>query len=73
MNEGLEYLIDAHLGHIAGKAVTYKVLEFLRLKIEEVQFETGSLYTLESFPSESHNDLLLESSGLSNSYLTRTT
>ena len=73
MNEGLEYLIDAPLGHIAGKAVTYKVLEFLRHKIDQVQFETGSLYTLESFPSESHNDILLESSGLSNSYLTRGT
>ena len=73
MNEGLEYLIDAPLGHIAGKAVTYKVMEFLRTKIEKIQYETNSLYTLESFPSESHNDSLIERSGLSNHYLTRGT
>lgn len=73
MNEGLEYLIDAPLGHIAGKAVTYKVMEFLRTKIEKIQIETNSLYTLESFPSESHNDALLVQSGLSNHYLTRGT
>ncbi len=73
MNECLEYLIDAPLGHVAGKAVTYKVLEFIRIKIEEIQAKTNSLYTLESIPSESINDVLLESSGLPNKYLTRGT
>jgi hypothetical protein len=73
MNEGLEYLIDAPLGHIAGKAVTYKVMEFLRNKIEKIQYETNTLYTLESFPTESHNDAIIEFSELSNHYLTRGT
>lgn len=73
MNEGLEYLIDAPLGHVAGKAVTYKVLEFLRLKLEKIQYETGSLYTLEAFPCETHNDNMLKVSGLKTPYLTRGT
>ena len=73
MNEALEYLIDAPLGHVAGKAVTYKVLEFIRLKLEEIQSKSDSLYILESIPSESYNDQLLDVSQLSNYYLTRGT
>ncbi len=73
MNEALEYLIDAPLGHVAGKAVTYKVLEYIRIKLEEIQAKSKSLYILESIPSESYNDHLLEVSELTNSYLTRGT
>lgn len=73
MNEGLEYLIDAPLGHVAGKAVTYKVMEFLRMRLEEIQHQTGNLYTLESYPSEDLIESILEESALPNSFLTRGT
>lgn len=73
MNEALEYLIDAPLGHVAGKAVTYKVMEFLRLRIEDIQAKTGNYYTLESSPCEIHNDSILHDSRLPNRYLTRGT
>ena len=73
MNEGLQYLIDAPLGHVAGKAVTYKVREFLRRKIEQIQLETGSLYVLESYPAEEKNDSIIQDSGLTDLLLTRGT
>ena len=50
MNEALLGLIDAGSGHVAGKAVTYRLLEHLVWRIEEVQSETGHLYTLEAAP-----------------------
>jgi ribonucleoside-triphosphate reductase len=52
MNEALETLIDAPMGHVAGKAVTYKLLEQLIRKLEYIQEETGILFSLEAYPSE---------------------
>jgi len=60
MNEALESLIDAPLGHVAGKAVTYKTLEYLLRKIEEIQYRTGHLYSIESYPSEQPSAELLK-------------
>ena len=60
MNEALETLIDASLGNVAGKAITYKLLEHLLRRIEETQKLTGNLYSLESFPSENAGALLLK-------------
>jgi ribonucleoside-triphosphate reductase len=60
MNEALESLIDAPLGHVAGKAVTYKVLEFLLRKIEDIQCESGQLFSLESHPSDTPGGILLQ-------------
>ena len=59
MNEALESLIDAPMGHVAGKAVTYKLLEHLLRKIEYIQEETGLLLSLESYPSETPGAVLL--------------
>jgi ribonucleoside-triphosphate reductase len=59
-NEALEHVIDAPLGHIAGKAVTYKILESLLRKVEDIQIETGHLFSLESYPSDIPGALLLE-------------
>ncbi len=73
MNEGLGYLIDAPLGHVAGKAVTYKVVEFLVRKIEEIQYEAGNLYSLESFPSDINVAEMIKVGNLANNYLTRGT
>ncbi len=50
MNEALMSLIGAGVGHVAGKAVTYRLLEHLVWRIEEMQAETGHLYTLEAAP-----------------------
>jgi ribonucleoside-triphosphate reductase len=60
MNEALLSLIDAPLGHVAGKAVTYKVLEFLLRKIENIQYESDQLFSLESYPSDTPGDILLQ-------------
>ena len=59
MNEALESLIDAPMGHVAGKAVTYKLLEYILRKIETVQAETGLLLSLEAYPSETAGAILL--------------
>jgi len=59
MNEALETLIDAPIGHVAGKAVTYKVLEQLIRKIEQLQEEKGILFSLEAYPSEKPGAILL--------------
>jgi ribonucleoside-triphosphate reductase len=60
MNEALESLIDASLGHVVGKAVTYKVLEYLLGKIASSQNSSRYLYSLESYPSETPGAKLLE-------------
>jgi anaerobic ribonucleoside-triphosphate reductase len=52
MNEALLQLIGAGTGHVAGKAVTYRLLEHLIWRIEEIQVETGHVYTLEAAPCE---------------------
>ena len=52
MNEALLQLIGAGTGHVAGKAVTYRLLEHLIWRIEEIQEETGHVYTLEAAPCE---------------------
>ena len=52
MNEALLQLIGAGTGHVAGKAVTYRLLEHLNWRIEEIQEETGHVYTLEAAPCE---------------------
>ncbi|MCW4050655.1 MAG: hypothetical protein NWE89_13070 [Candidatus Bathyarchaeota archaeon] len=52
MNEALLNVIDAGTAHVAGKAVTYKLLEYLIRYIEMIQAKTGHLYTLEAYPSE---------------------
>lgn len=52
MNEALITLIDAPIGHVAGKAVTYKLLEHLLRRLEQLQKETGILLSLESYQSE---------------------
>ncbi len=70
MNEALQYLVDAPLGHVVGKAVTYKTLEFLLRQIEDIQIDTGNLYTLETYPSDGPGSMLLEQSGLDLGYLT---
>ncbi len=59
MNEALETLIAASLGHVAGKAVTYKLLEHLVRRIEQLQEETGLLLSLEAYPSETPGAMLL--------------
>jgi ribonucleoside-triphosphate reductase len=58
MNEALETLIDASLSHVAGKAVTYKVLEYILEKLERAQITTGRLFSLESYPSENPGSML---------------
>ncbi len=50
MNEALLQLIGAGTGHVAGKAVTYRLLEHLIGRIEEIQVETEHVYTLEAEP-----------------------
>ena len=73
MNEALETLIDAPLGHVAGKAVTYKVLESLIRKLENIQYDTGYLYSLESYPSENPGAELLKEYDAEEEYLTPAT
>lgn len=73
MNEALETVIDAPLGHVAGKAVTYKVLEHLLRKIERVHESTGQLFSLESYPSEEPGSILLEEYDSGYPYLTAAT
>jgi len=73
MNEALETVIDAPLGHVAGKAVTYKVLEYLLRKIERVHESTGRLYSLESYPSETPGSVLLGEYDSDYLYLTAAT
>lgn len=73
MNEALETLIDAPLGHVAGKAVTYKVLEFLLRKIEDIQYRTGHLYSIESYPSERPGSALLSEYEAEEAFLTPAT
>jgi ribonucleoside-triphosphate reductase len=60
MNEALLGLIDAGAGHVAGKAVTYRLLEHLVRRIEEIQSETGHLYTLEAAPCVEAGALMAE-------------
>ena len=52
MNEALLHLIGAGTGHVVGKAITYRLLEHLIWRIEEMQVETGHVYTLEAAPCE---------------------
>ena len=73
MNEALEVLIDAPLAHIAGKAVTYQLLEFLLRKIESIQLEKKVLFTLESHPSEYPGALMLDKSDSDTKFLTAAT
>ena len=73
MNEALETVIDAPLGHVAGKAVTYKVLEHLLRKIERVHESTGNLFSLESYPSEHPGAVLLDEYDSDHPYLTAAT
>lgn len=73
MNEALETLIDAPIGHVAGKAVTYKLLEQLLRKIEEIQEETGLLFSLEAYPSEQPGATLLTEYESKYPYLTPAT
>jgi len=73
MNEALETLIDAPMGHVAGKAVTYKLLEQLLRKIEQIQEETGILFSLEAYPSEKPGATLLKEYDSMYSYLTPST
>lgn len=51
MNEALQSSIDAGTGHVAGKAVTYKLLEKLTWLLEDHQSESGNLVSLEAYPS----------------------
>ncbi len=51
-NEALMNLIGAGTDHVAGKAVTYKLLEHMMKLIEELQSETGQIYSLGAYPSE---------------------
>lgn len=60
MNEALLNLIDADAGHVAGKAVTYRLLERLVWRVEEAQTETGHLYTLEAAPCVEAGALMAE-------------
>lgn len=60
MNEALEDLINAPLGHVAGKAVTYKLLEHLLRKLEEVQNKNNQIFSLEAAPSEIPGSILLK-------------
>ena len=73
MNEALESLIDAPLGHIAGKAVTYKTLEYLLRKTEEIQYRTGHLYSIESYPSEQPSAEFLKQYEATEKFLTPAT
>jgi len=73
MNEALQVLIDAPLAHIAGKAVTYQLLEFLLKKIESVQLEKSVLFTVESHPSEYPGALMLSESDSGIKFLTAAT
>jgi ribonucleoside-triphosphate reductase len=50
MNEALMSVIDAGVGHVAGKAVTYKVLEFISGRLEEARAEHSHNFSLESYP-----------------------
>jgi len=51
LNEALVNLIDAGVDHVAGKAVAYKVLEFLRDQVIEAEETHGQPYSLEAYPS----------------------
>jgi ribonucleoside-triphosphate reductase len=73
MNEALQVLIDAPLAHIAGKAVTYQLLEFLLRKIESIQLEKSVLFTVESLPSEYPGALMLDKSDSDTKFLTAAT
>jgi anaerobic ribonucleoside-triphosphate reductase len=73
MNEALKVLINAPLAHIAGKAVTYQLLEFLLNKIESVQLEKSVLFTVESHPSEYPGALMLSESISDTKFLTAAT
>jgi ribonucleoside-triphosphate reductase len=73
MNEALRILIDAPLAHIAGKAVTYQLLEFLLKKIESVQLEKSVLFTVESYPSEYPGAVMLSESDSDSKFLTAAT
>jgi ribonucleoside-triphosphate reductase len=50
VNEAVTNLIDAGVSHVAGKAVTYKLLEFLWGQLREAQSVTGHPYSLEAYP-----------------------
>lgn len=64
MNEALFYAIEAGTAHVAGKAVTYNLLERVLLKMEEQQLETGNLYSLEALPSEEVGAVMAEKDAL---------
>lgn len=50
VNEAVMNLIDAGVSHVAGKAVTYKVLEFMWGQLREAQSTTGHVYSLDAYP-----------------------
>jgi hypothetical protein len=50
VNEAVMNLIDADVSHVAGKAVTYKVLEFILGQLREAQSITGHPYSMEAYP-----------------------
>lgn len=50
VNEAVMNLIDAGVSHVAGKAVTYKVLEFMWGQLREAQSTTGHPYSLDAYP-----------------------
>jgi len=73
MNEALRILIDAPLAHIAGKAVTYQLLEFLLRKIESIQVEKRVLFTMESYASEYPGAMMLDKSSSDTKFLSAAT
>jgi len=50
VNEAVMNLIDAGVSHVAGKAVTYKVLEFMWGQLRDAQRSSGHVYSLEAYP-----------------------
>jgi len=50
VNEAVMNLIDAGVSHVAGKAVTYKVLEYMWGQLREAQRASGHIYSLEAYP-----------------------
>ena len=50
MNEATLNLIDAGVGHVAGKAVTYKVLEYISERVQEARKEHDHPLSFESYP-----------------------
>jgi ribonucleoside-triphosphate reductase len=64
MNEALLRSIDAGTAHVAGKAVSYKLLEKILWTLEDHQEESGNMFSLESLPSEEVGSILAEKDSL---------